>query len=229
MTCADTPVVDSEESLYTYTIVTTQSNQQLGFLHDRMPVILNNGSSDMFKWLDARNSEWTPELQSLLKSYAGELDCYPVSKEVGKVGNNSPKFVVPIDSAENKQNIANFFGSSQQKPATRNESPLKTEEAILEQKAQAIGLKRDHDEAEDPLAEKENQTSNKASKLAVESTASTAPSTTDASSESPSKTSQNGTITTRSATSNSPLSKARESPSKAAGGSKKITSFFGCY
>jgi len=34
-----------------------------------------------------------------------------VSKDVGKVGNNSPSFIVPIDSAENKNNIANFFGN----------------------------------------------------------------------------------------------------------------------
>src|ERR1700737_3045456 len=34
---------------------------------------------------------------------------YPVKKGVGKVGEDSPLFVVPLDSAENKSNIANFF------------------------------------------------------------------------------------------------------------------------
>src|SRR5271168_350181 len=34
---------------------------------------------------------------------------YPVKKEVGKVGEDSPLFVVPLDSAENKSNIRNFF------------------------------------------------------------------------------------------------------------------------
>lgn len=51
----------------------------------------------------------TQELQSLLKPFEGELDVYPVSKDVGKVGNNSPSFIIPIDSKENKSNIANFF------------------------------------------------------------------------------------------------------------------------
>lgn len=83
-TCSDT-----NEKLYTYTIITTDSNKQLSWLHDRMPVILNNGSDDMFTWLDSKRSEWSKELQSLLKPFEGELECYPVSKDVGKVGNDS--------------------------------------------------------------------------------------------------------------------------------------------
>lgn len=102
--------IGSEEKLYTYTVITTDSNQQLRFLHDRMPVILGNGSKELRTWLDPGRSEWSAELQSLLKPYEGELDVYPVSKEVGKVGNNSPSFIVPLSSSENKQNIANFFG-----------------------------------------------------------------------------------------------------------------------
>ena len=32
-----------------------------------------------------------------------------MKKEVGKVGEDSPLFIVPLNSAENKSNIANFF------------------------------------------------------------------------------------------------------------------------
>jgi hypothetical protein len=105
--------LDSDEKLYTYSIITTDSNEQLKFLHDRMPVIFDNGSDAIKTWLDPNRTEWSQELQSLLKSYDGELECYPVSKDVGKVGNNSPSFLVPINSAANKQNIANFFGNQQ--------------------------------------------------------------------------------------------------------------------
>lgn len=108
----DSPL-DSSEKLYTYSIITTDSNKQLNFLHDRMPVILDNGSDAVRTWLDPARTEWSKDLQSLLKPYHGELECYPVSKDVGKVGNNSPTFLVPIDSAENKNNIANFFGNQQ--------------------------------------------------------------------------------------------------------------------
>ncbi|KAF4592196.1 DUF159 domain protein [Ophiocordyceps camponoti-floridani] len=100
---------DLDEKAYSYTIITTSSNPQLRFLHDRMPVIFDPGSEDVKTWLDPGRSEWDDVLQGLLRPYDGELDVYPVSKEVGKVGNDSPSFIVPLDSKENKSNIANFF------------------------------------------------------------------------------------------------------------------------
>jgi len=75
-----------------------------------MPVVLDNGSRAIKTWLDPNRTEWSADLQALLKPYEGELECYAVSQEVGKVGNNSRQFVVPIDSAANKSNIANMFG-----------------------------------------------------------------------------------------------------------------------
>ena len=113
--------LDSTEKLYTYSIITTDSNKQLNFLHDRMPVILDNGSDAIRTWLDPTRTEWSKDLQSLLKPYEGELECYPVSKDVGKVGNNSPSFLIPIDSAENKNNIANFFGNQKKVAKTKAE------------------------------------------------------------------------------------------------------------
>ena len=87
-----------------------------------MPVIFDNGSDAIKTWLDPKRNEWNADLQSLLKPYGGELECYPVSKDVGKVGNNSPSFLVPIDSAANRQNIANFFGN--QGKAAKKESKV---------------------------------------------------------------------------------------------------------
>jgi hypothetical protein len=114
---------DSDEKTYTYTIITTDSNKQLKFLHDRMPVILESGSDDLKKWLDPSRHEWSRELQSLLKPFDGELEVYPVSKEVGKVGNNSPSFIIPVNSKENKSNIANFFAN--QAEGRKASSPVK--------------------------------------------------------------------------------------------------------
>jgi putative SOS response-associated peptidase YedK len=118
------------EKLYTYTIITTDSNKQLKFLHDRMPVILEPGSENMRIWLDPSNVGWNKELQGMLKPFQGELEIYPVDKAVGKVGNNSPSFVVPIDSKENKKNIANFFGTQKAKAgeiAAKNEAARKAD------------------------------------------------------------------------------------------------------
>ncbi|OJJ40420.1 hypothetical protein ASPWEDRAFT_33808 [Aspergillus wentii DTO 134E9] len=115
---------ESEEKLYTYTIITTSSNPYLKFLHDRMPVILEPGSDAMKTWLDPNKTTWSKELQSILKPYEGELECYAVPKEVGKVGNNSPDFIVPVSSKENKSNIANFFANAKKK---KGEPQIKTE------------------------------------------------------------------------------------------------------
>lgn len=122
---------DSDEKLYTYTVITTSSNPYLRFLHDRMPVILDMGSQEMATWLDPHRTTWSKELQSLLKPYEGELECYPVSKEVGKVGNNSPTFIVPVNSKENKNNIANFFSGAGGKNAG-DTKPSKSTEATEE-------------------------------------------------------------------------------------------------
>ncbi|OQE42969.1 hypothetical protein PENCOP_c003G01541 [Penicillium coprophilum] len=105
----------SDEKLYTYTVITTSSNCYLKFLHDRMPVILDPGSEAVKTWLDPSRKTWSRDLQSILKPYEGELECYPVPKEVGRVGNNSPNFIVPVDSKENKSNIANFFANAKTK------------------------------------------------------------------------------------------------------------------
>ena len=129
--CVKYEDMEEGEKLYTYTIITTDSNKQLKFLHDRMPVILEPGSEKMKTWLDPSNIGWNKELQGMLKPFDGELEVYPVDKAVGKVGNNSPSFVVPIDSKENKKNIANFFGTQKAKAgeiAAKNEAARKAED-----------------------------------------------------------------------------------------------------
>ena len=84
-----------------------------------MPVILDQDSYQSRTWLDPNRSEWSEDLQSILKPFTGELECYPVSKDVGKVGNNSPTFIIPISSPKNKNNIANFFSNTKGKGNTK--------------------------------------------------------------------------------------------------------------
>jgi hypothetical protein len=145
--------VGEDEKHYTYTIITTDSNKQLKFLHDRMPVLFDNGSEEIRTWLDPNRYEWTKELQSLLKPYDGELECYPVNRDVGKVGNSSPSFIIPIDSAENKSNIANFFGNQKKLAKTQEakKNIIKAEDDV-----EAKGVKVEQD-AEETRATKESQ------------------------------------------------------------------------
>ncbi|TVY53412.1 putative peptidase [Lachnellula cervina] len=229
----------SEEKHYTFTVITTDSNKQLKFLHDRMPVILENGSEDLRTWLDPKRYSWSKELQSLLVPFQGELEVYPVSKDVGKVGNNSPNFIIPVASSENKSNIANFFA----KPATKGDteaittptSPVteqtKSEDVKTEEIKHEPGEDRktvDHDGTEDnaplPIPKEESKTSFKRelSDEAAEEPPKKVPKT----AASPAKPSpQKPAGRSRSATSNNTAS-----PSKSTGkdkGSQKITSFFG--
>lgn len=115
-----------------------------------MPVILENGSDQIRTWLDPKRSEWSKDLQSLLKPFNGELDCYPVDQAVGKVGNNSPSFIVPVASTENKKNIANFFGNAK-KAAKGPEEKEKIKQEEIEAKEKGSKVEKETDESRETV------------------------------------------------------------------------------
>ncbi|KAF4631298.1 hypothetical protein G7Y89_g6827 [Cudoniella acicularis] len=234
----------TEEKLFTYTVITTDSNKQLKFLHDRMPVILENGSEDIRTWLDPKRYTWSKELQSLLKPFDGELEVYPVSKEVGKVGNNSPSFIIPVASSENKSNIANFFAKGAAKddskstttPKFAKSESLKKEDIKEENKSTEIKHEQeenrktiDHSRTEDnaPLPILKPDESKQGTKRELDDVPDNKPpkkvaraSANPVKSPSP----QKGGRKTRSATSNNTASPSKQSI--AGKGSQKITNFF---
>ena len=182
-------------------------------------MILDAGSDAMATWLDPKRTEWTKELQSLLKPYSGELECYPVSKDVGKVGNNSADFIIPLNSKENKQNIANFFGAKKegakvQEPKIKSPQQQSRQASTQESKAgveasrpvSAVSFKREHTPQED-------QEDGKPVKVPK----------TEQPSPSPSKPA--GGRQMRSSTRNG-TSPAKASGKKASRGTPRITSFF---
>lgn len=66
--------------LSTCTILTTEPNELMSVIHDRMPVILQPGDERI--WLD-RNSQ-SSQLQQLLRPYPDRLmEAYPVNQAVG--------------------------------------------------------------------------------------------------------------------------------------------------
>ena len=75
------------------TILTTEPNQLVRPVHDRMPVILNKDSQH--HWL-ARSSDATSDLVPLLQPYpAAEMRSCPVSPVVNNATNESPECVAP--------------------------------------------------------------------------------------------------------------------------------------
>ncbi|WP_162054744.1 SOS response-associated peptidase [Pontibacter pamirensis] len=80
----------SGEILHTYTIITTEANELVKPIHDRMPVILSPEAEEL--WLDAHESQ--DDLLSLLKPYAAnKMKAYPVSPLVNSPLNNVPEVI----------------------------------------------------------------------------------------------------------------------------------------
>lgn len=85
---------DPGQWLLTCTVITTEATEDVGHIHDRMPVIVE---PDRFAaWLDPGLTR-TEEVRSLLVPVlAGTLTSHPVSTAVNKVRNNGPELVRPL-------------------------------------------------------------------------------------------------------------------------------------
>jgi putative SOS response-associated peptidase YedK len=79
---------------WTCTVITTDAEDDLGHIHDRMPLMVPRDRwSD---WLDPRLSE-RDELVPLLEPAApGRLEAHPVATLVNNVRNNGPELVAPL-------------------------------------------------------------------------------------------------------------------------------------
>jgi len=103
------------KTLWTFTIVTTDANDDFSWLHERQPVFLSNRDA-LERWLDTSSQNWTPELTQMVQPYCDTsvtLTCYQVPKEVGKVGTESASFIEPITNR--KGGIAALFSKQKEK------------------------------------------------------------------------------------------------------------------
>jgi putative SOS response-associated peptidase YedK len=81
------------ERLYTYTIVTTDPNEVVAPLHNRMPVILS--PKDYDRWLAAVDLAHLPV--DLLRPFPADMmTAWKVSKAVGNVKNDDPSLIARI-------------------------------------------------------------------------------------------------------------------------------------
>lgn len=80
------------------TIVTTESNDLMRPLHDRMPVILDE--KDWPAWLGEVETS-LEDLRKLLRPFPSEeMHLWPVGKRVGNVRNDDASLVVPVTESE---------------------------------------------------------------------------------------------------------------------------------
>jgi putative SOS response-associated peptidase YedK len=83
------------ERLCTSTIITTDANELVKPIHDRMPVITAAGKYD--RWLDPENQD-SSALQGILHPYpSGEMECFPVTPKVNSFKYNSPENITPLN------------------------------------------------------------------------------------------------------------------------------------
>jgi putative SOS response-associated peptidase YedK len=83
------------EEICTCTIITTDANELLASIHDRMPAVISKDNYDM--WLDPDEHD-TKKLLSLLKPYdPHELELFTVSQRVNSPSQNSPDLIKPVE------------------------------------------------------------------------------------------------------------------------------------
>jgi len=89
---------DPDAWLTTCTVITTSAPDDLGRIHDRMPMIVE--PSRYAEWLDPSVEDLDSLRGLLVPAAPGRLTAYPVSKDVNNVRNNGPHLVEPVGVEE---------------------------------------------------------------------------------------------------------------------------------
>ena len=85
---------ESAEEVYSFAIITTNANELMGTIHNRMPVLLDQADEE--NWLDPENTN-IKELQKLLKPCPFDwLEAYEVSTLVNSPTHNRPEILQPV-------------------------------------------------------------------------------------------------------------------------------------
>ena len=92
----DESVPDDHERawLWTAAIITTQATDDVGQIHDRMPMVIT--PEHWADWLDPDHTEPSQLQAAMLPAMAGGLTSHPVSMAVNSVRNNGPDLIKPL-------------------------------------------------------------------------------------------------------------------------------------
>jgi putative SOS response-associated peptidase YedK len=86
------------DSLETFTIITTEPNELMCPIHDRMPVMLRR--EDEEQWLDVTGARFD-KARLVLKPYpSDQMDAYDVSPIVNKPENDTAECIQPLSGSE---------------------------------------------------------------------------------------------------------------------------------
>ena len=85
---------DPERFRWTCTVLTTTAEDEVGRIHDRMPMLVE--PERYGAWLDPARTDPEELLPLLVPASPGRLEAWPVSTAVNNVRNNGPELVEPL-------------------------------------------------------------------------------------------------------------------------------------
>ncbi|HET9894888.1 MAG TPA: SOS response-associated peptidase [Streptosporangiaceae bacterium] len=97
------PADDPAAWLWTATVITTTAPDELGEIHDRMPMVIDRDS--WMDWLDPGNTDVADVRALLAPAAATGLTSYPVSALVNSVRNNGPELMAQADPVAPGQGV----------------------------------------------------------------------------------------------------------------------------
>ena len=86
--------------LWTAAIITTQATDDVGQIHDRMPMVIAH--DHWADWLNPDNSEPGQLQATMLPAMSGGMTSHPVSMAVNSVRNNGPELIVPLSADQER-------------------------------------------------------------------------------------------------------------------------------
>jgi putative SOS response-associated peptidase YedK len=86
--------------LCTAAIITTRATDDVGEIHDRMPMVIE--PDHWADWLDPDHSEPGELSAAMQPAMAGGLTSFPVSMAVNSVRNNGPELIVPLPADQGR-------------------------------------------------------------------------------------------------------------------------------
>jgi putative SOS response-associated peptidase YedK len=92
---ASVPPDDADAWLWTTTVITTSAPDDLGHIHDRMPMVIDPATRG--EWLDPANRDASDLRSLLVPAVVSGLTTYPVSTAVNSVRNNGPELIEPLN------------------------------------------------------------------------------------------------------------------------------------
>jgi putative SOS response-associated peptidase YedK len=91
--------------IQTFTLITTESNGFVGQIQERMPLILNTQTENL--WLDSNATE--PALMRVLKGRVSmTFDYYPVTPRISDSGTDLPSLIIPTSPSDQHGNLTLF-------------------------------------------------------------------------------------------------------------------------